>query len=88
MVSGRSSPLNAKVALLLLGLVVGGAAGYVTRPQAAEIHIGGASIEFQNNQVSTGESGSLTSGQMQHVLLYAISGGVIGLLAGFAVDRR
>lgn len=80
--------LNSKVALLILGLLVGGVAGYLTRPQAAEIRIGGASIEFSDNKVSTSSSGSLTSGQSQHILLYAVFGGVIGLLAGFVADRR
>ena len=80
--------MNSKVALLLLGLLVGGVAGYLTRPQAAEIRIGGTSIEFQDNKVSTSSSGSLTTGQTQHVALYAIVGGVIGLLVGFAVDKR
>ena len=80
-----------KIALLLLGLVIGGIVGYVTRPEAAEIHIGGTSIEFQDNKVTAGSSsnaGGLTGGQTQHVLLYTLAGGVIGLLAGFAVDRR
>ena len=81
--------LNPKVALLVLGLLIGAVAGYLTRPEAAEIKIGGASIEFQNNQVSTSSSGgSLTSGQSQHILLYALVGGVIGLIVGFAADRR
>lgn len=82
--------LNPKVALLLLGLLIGGVVGYLTRPEAAEIKIGGASIEFQNNQVSAhaGSSSSLTTGQSQHILTYALFGGVIGLLAGFAADRR
>lgn len=80
--------LNAKVALLLLGLLIGGAVGYLTRPQAAEIKIGGASIEFSDNKVSTGSSGSLTSGQGRHIAVYALVGGVIGLLIGFATDRR
>ena len=80
--------LNSKVALLLLGLVIGGVVGYVTRPESAEIKIGGTSIEFSDNKVSTGSSGSLTSGQGQHIALYAVVGGIIGLLAGFAADRR
>ncbi len=80
--------MNSKVALLLLGLVLGGVIGYLTRPQAAEISIGGTSIEFSNNKVSTGSAGSLTSGQSQHIALYAVVGGVIGLLIGFATDRR
>ena len=88
MASGRAAALNAKVALLILGVLVGAAAGYFTRPQAAEIRIGGTSVEIQSNQVSTDASGSLTTGQVQHVVLYAMIGGVIGLLAGYAVDRR
>ena len=81
---------NAKVALLLLGLLVGGVAGYLTRPAAAEIKLGGASIEFSDNSVSAGSSSEsgLTNGQTQHIALYAFIGGVLGLLAGFAADRR
>ena len=78
---------NAKVALLLLGLLAGAVAGYLTRPEAAEIKVGGTSIEFQDNKVAAGSS-PLTTGQSQRVFLYALAGGVIGLLVGFAVDRR
>ncbi len=80
---------NAKVALLLLGLLMGGVAGCLTRPAAAEIRLGGTSIEFSDNKVTAGSSdSSLTSGQTQHIALYAAIGGVLGLLAGFAADRR
>jgi hypothetical protein len=80
--------LNAKVATLLLGLLIGAVAGYVTRPESAEIKIGGVSVEFSNNQVSSGSSGDLTSGQTRHILLFTLIGGVAGLLGGFALDRR
>ena len=79
---------NTKVALLLLGLLVGAVIGYLTRPEAAEIRLGGTTIEFQNNQVSAGFSNGITSGQGRHILLYTLAGGIIGLLAGFAADRR
>ena len=80
---------NAKVALLLLGLLAAAVAGYLTRPEATEIRLGGTSIEFQDNNVAAGSSSSpLTTGQSRHVFLYALAGGVIGLLVGFAVDRR
>ena len=79
---------NARIALLLLGLIVGAAVGYAARPEAAEIKIGGTSIEFSDNKVSAGSSSTLTSGQGQHIALYAVIGGVIGLLAGFVADRR
>ena len=80
--------LNSKVALLLLGLLIGGVVGYLTRPEAAEIRLGGTSIEFQNNQVAAGRSDTMTSGPSQHIFIYTLAGGVVGLLAGFAADRR
>lgn len=80
--------LNPKVALLLLGLLVGGVAGYLTKPGAAQITVGDVSLEFSNNRVSSGSPGGLTSGQSQHILLYTLVGGVAGLLVGFALDRR
>ena len=80
--------LNAKVATLLLGLLLGAVVGYLTRPETAELRIGQLSVEFSDNQVSSGASGGLTSGQSRHLLVYTLIGGVIGLLAGFALDRR
>ena len=79
---------NPKVALLMLGLLFGAVVGYLTRPEAAEIKLGGTTIEFQNNQVSAGPSDGITGGQSRHILLYTLAGGIIGLLAGFAADRR
>ena len=79
---------NVKVATLLLGLLIGAVAGYLTRPEAAQVKIGDVSVEFSDNHVSSGSSGDLTSGQGRHILLYTLIGGVAGLLVGFAVDRR
>ncbi|MCX8253062.1 hypothetical protein RHAL1_02326 [Beijerinckiaceae bacterium RH AL1] len=79
---------NARVALLLLGLLAGGVVGYATRPESAEIKLGDASIEFSDNKVSAGSSSSLTSGQGQHIALYAVVGGVIGLIVCLVADRR
>ena len=80
--------LNTKVATLLLGLLLGAVAGYLTRPETAELKIGQLSVEFSNNQVSSGSTDGLTSGQGRHLLLYTLIGGVAGLLVGFAIDRR
>jgi hypothetical protein len=80
--------LNSKVATLLLGLLIGGVAGYLTRPESAQIKIGGVSVEFSDNHVSSGSSDDLTSGQARHIMLYTLIGGVAGLLLGFVVDRR
>ena len=80
--------LNVKVALLLLGLLVGGVVGYVTRPVLAEIRVGNTAIELQNDQVSTGPASGLTTDTSQRILLFALAGGVIGLLVGFAAGFR
>ena len=80
---------NTTVALVVLCMLVGGVLGYVTRPQAAELRIGGASIEFENPaRTATDTSGDLTSGQLQRVILFALGGGVVGLLVGFVANRN
>lgn len=77
---------NAKVILLVLGIVVGGAIGYMTRPQSAEIRIGKLDILVTGKGISTQHGGSLTSDQYQHIALFALIGGILGLGLGFAVD--
>ncbi|MDB5645040.1 hypothetical protein [Methylobacterium sp.] len=80
--------MNAKIVLLIVGLVVGGLAGYLTRPEAAEIKIGSFSLEVQSDAPAGTRGGSLTSGQMQHIGIFAVIGAVLGLGAGFVADRR
>lgn len=80
--------MNAKIVLLLVGLVAGGLVGYLTRPQAAEIKLGPLSVEVQDSSAAGMRGGDLTSGQMQHVGLFAVIGAVLGLGAGFVADRR
>jgi hypothetical protein len=79
--------LNAKIMLLLVGLVAGGLVGYLTRPVAAELKVGPVSIEVQG-QGAAKSGDSLTTGQMQHIGIFAAIGAVIGLGAGFVVGRR
>ena len=80
--------MNAKVVLLIVGLVAGGLTGYLTRAEAAEIKIGSLSIELQDKSSAGMRGGDLTSGQMQHVGIFAVLGAVIGLGLGFVADRR
>lgn len=80
--------MNAKIVLLIVGLVVGGLAGYLTRPEAAEIKIGSFSLEVHGDAPAGTRGGSLTSGQMQHIGIFAVIGAVLGLGAGFVADRR
>lgn len=81
---GRSNLL----AFLLIGLVIGGLAGYMTRPEeTAEIRLGPLSVEVRNNERTRG-GGPLTSNQVQHIAIMTAIGGAIGLGVGFAVGRR
>ena len=78
-----------KVSLLVAGLVIGGLAGYLTRPEAAELKVGGLSIEVQGSRpAGASAGGGITTGQWQHIGAFALGGGVLGLLAGFVADRR
>ena len=83
MAQQRSNPL---VVFAVVGLLIGALAGYLTRPETAEIKLGPLSIEVKGNQVAQG-GGPLTSSQVQHIAIIALIGGVIGLGLGFATGR-
>jgi uncharacterized membrane protein (Fun14 family) len=74
------------LAFLVIGLLVGAVAGYMTRPESAEIKLGPLSIEVKGNQVAH-DNGPLTSSQMQHIALITLIGGAIGLGVGFAMRK-
>ena len=75
------------LAFLVVGLLIGALAGYVTRPESAEIKLGPLNIEVKGNQVAHG-NGPLTSSQVQHIAIITAIGGVIGLALGFAMGRN
>jgi hypothetical protein len=75
------------IAFLLIGLVIGGLAGYMTRPETAEIRLGPLSLEVRSDEVARG-GGPLTSSQVQHITIMSVLGGIIGLGVGFAVGKR
>ena len=79
--------MNARIGLLLVGLVVGGLVGYLTRPQAAEIRIGDFSLEVQGDKPAGTSGGALTTGQMQHIGIFAVIGAALGLGIGFVAGR-
>jgi hypothetical protein len=75
------------IAFLLIGLVIGGLSGYMTRPEAStEIKLGPLSVEVRNNERARG--GPLTSSQVQHIAILTAIGGAIGLGIGFALGKR
>jgi uncharacterized membrane protein YeaQ/YmgE (transglycosylase-associated protein family) len=75
------------VAFLVVGLLIGALAGYLTRPESAEIKLGPLNIEVKGDRVAKG-NGPLTSSQVQHIALITLIGGVIGLGFGFVSSRR
>jgi len=75
------------IAFLSVGLVIGGLAGYLTRPESTEIKLGPLSVEVRSNEVAHG-GGPLTSSQVQHIAILTAIGGAIGLGVGFAAGRR
>ena len=75
------------IAFLSVGLVIGGLAGYLTRPESTEIKLGPLSFEVRSNEVAHG-GGPLTSSQVQHIAILTAVGGIIGLGAGFAAGKR
>jgi hypothetical protein len=74
------------VVFTVVGLLVGALAGYLTRPQSAEIKLGPLNIEVTGDRAARG-GGPMTSSQMQHVALITLIGGAIGLGLAFATGR-
>ena len=79
--------MNNKVILLVVGLLVGGLLGFLTRPQTAEVKLGPISMEVQTDQTAA-PGDSVTSSQWQRIAVFAVIGAVVGVGLGFATDRR
>jgi hypothetical protein len=74
---------NMLIAFLVVALLIGALAGYLTRQETVEIKFGPVSVELRGNQVT--RSGSpLTSSQVEQIAIIALIGGPIGLGLGFA----
>ena len=71
---------NAKVALLMLGLLGGGVAGYLTRPGMTDTRFGAPPMGRDGPAASESDAA-------RHMFIYAFAGGVVGLLVGFATGR-
>jgi len=75
------------VAFMVVGLLIGAFAGYLTRPESAEIKLGPLKVEVSGDRVASG-GGPLTSSQARHIALITLIGGVVGLGLGFAVKGK
>ncbi|HEV2000560.1 MAG TPA: hypothetical protein VGQ97_08750 [Xanthobacteraceae bacterium] len=76
-----------KIVLLLIGALVGGLIGYLSRPESAEIKIGPLNIQI-TGPGAAGGGGELTTPQLQHIGLIALIGAALGFGVGFVVERR
>ena len=74
------------VVFTVVGLLVGALAGYLTRPESAEIRLGPLNIQVTGDRAARG-GGPMTSDQMQHVAIITLIGGAIGLGLAFATGR-
>ena len=79
--------MNPLIVFLLIGLIVGGLVGYLTRPETVEITIGPLSLEVRGKNIQRRGDGELTSSQVEHIAIITLIGGVIGLGFGFAMQR-
>lgn len=79
--------MNAKVLLLLIGLVAGAIVGWFTKPPAASLQLGPVNIEIASNQSVSGENGGLTDGQWYYIGMITAVGGLLGLGLGVLLDR-
>jgi hypothetical protein len=77
----QASPL---VVFLAIGLLVGAIAGYLTRPESAEIQLGPIKLEVTGNQVARG-SGPLTGSQLRYIAMVTLIGGALGLALGYGI---
>jgi F0F1-type ATP synthase assembly protein I len=75
------------IVLLVIGVVVGGLVGYLTRPESAEIKLGPLSIEVNGHRAAS-DGGPLTSSQSQHIAIFAVIGGLVGFGIGFVSKRK
>ena len=95
--------MNLKTILLVAGLVIGAIAGWITAPRTVDIQVGPLTVQVQNgggeggNVTATGNDGQIQvqvgnpsplNDRNMRTLIFAIVGGIIGLGAGFVLDRR
>jgi hypothetical protein len=80
----RKKQANPLVVFLVIGLFVGAVAGYLTRPESAEIRLGPVNIEVTGNQVARG-GGTLTGSQLRYIAMVTLIGGALGLALGYGI---
>lgn len=96
--------MNAKLILLVLGVIIGGVAGWLTAPPpVASMSVGPVKVQVEGDQsggtmtatdnqgggmqVSVGNGGMLGD-RTERTAIFAVIGGLIGLVIGVVADRR
>ncbi len=77
----QASPL---VVFLAIGIFVGAIAGYLTRPESAEIRLGPVNVEVTGNQIAHGNA-PMTGSQMRYIAMVTLIGAALGLVLGYGV---
>ena len=75
------------VSFLVVGLLIGALAGYLTRPESTEIKFGPFKLEVSGDRVAR-DNGPITSSQVQHIALITLIGGIVGLGFGFVTGKN
>ena len=96
--------MNTKALLVIVGLVIGAVAGWLTAPQPSTVDLGPLHMKVEGGDNGNGGNATVTTGdgginvnvssnspldnQTSRAVIFAIVGGVIGLAAGVVLDRR
>jgi hypothetical protein len=81
--------VNAKLLLLLIGLIVGAGVGWFTKPPAASVQLGNLNIQVDaSGQPINEQISQLTDGQWYYIGMITALGGLLGLGLAVLVDRR
>jgi uncharacterized protein YcfJ len=96
--------MNAKTLLVIVGLVIGAVAGWFTAPQASTVDVGPLHMKVEGGDNGNGGNATVTTGngginvnvssnspfddRGSRTAIFAVIGGIVGLVAGFVLDRR
>ena len=96
--------MNARTLLVIVGLVIGAVAGWLTAPQPSTVDVGPLHMKVEGGDNGNGGSATVTTGnggisvnvgsnspldnRGSRTAIFAVIGGIVGLVAGYALNRR